>query len=49
MARSKSAARLQPDHKLLFKADWATPAARLAGVRWLVRELAQIAAMRRAA
>jgi transcription-repair coupling factor (superfamily II helicase) len=49
MARSKGAVRLQPDHRLLFKADWSTPAARLAGVRSLVRELAQIAAMRRAA
>jgi transcription-repair coupling factor (superfamily II helicase) len=44
MGRSKGTARLQPDHKLVFKADWATPAARLAGVRWLVRELAEIAA-----
>jgi transcription-repair coupling factor (superfamily II helicase) len=43
MAKSRSAARLQPDHKLLYKADWATPALRLQGVRWLVRELAQIA------
>ncbi|HEY1246403.1 MAG TPA: TRCF domain-containing protein, partial [Hyphomicrobiaceae bacterium] len=49
MARSKGAVRLQPDHRLLYKADWATPAARLAGVRSLVRELAQIAAMRRTA
>jgi transcription-repair coupling factor (superfamily II helicase) len=49
MARSKGSARLQPDHKLVLKADWATPAARLAGVRWLVRELAQIAAQARKA
>jgi transcription-repair coupling factor (superfamily II helicase) len=49
MGRSKGAARLQPDHKLVYKADWATPAARLAGVRWLVRELAEIAVGRKAA
>jgi transcription-repair coupling factor (superfamily II helicase) len=43
VAGSKGAARLQPDHKLVYKADWATPAARLQGVRRLVGELAQIA------
>jgi transcription-repair coupling factor (superfamily II helicase) len=49
MAKSRSFARLQPDHKLVYKADWATPTARLTGVRWLVRELAEIAATRKAA
>ncbi len=49
MSKSKGGARLQTDHKLVFKADWATPAARLAGVRWLVRELAEIATRRKAA
>jgi transcription-repair coupling factor (superfamily II helicase) len=49
VAKSKSAARLQPDHKLVYKAEWATPAARLNGVRALVRELANIAAPRKAA
>jgi transcription-repair coupling factor (superfamily II helicase) len=44
MARSKRAARLQPDHRLVYKADWAAPAARLRGVRRLVRDLAEIAA-----
>jgi transcription-repair coupling factor (superfamily II helicase) len=44
MVRSRGGARLQPDHKLVCKADWATPAARLQGVRRLVRELADIAA-----
>jgi transcription-repair coupling factor (superfamily II helicase) len=44
MGRSKGSVRLQPDHKLVYRADWRTPAARLAGVRWLVRELADIAA-----
>jgi transcription-repair coupling factor (superfamily II helicase) len=48
MAKSRSAARLHPDHKLVYKADWATPAARLQGIRWLVRELAEIAAARKA-
>jgi transcription-repair coupling factor (superfamily II helicase) len=36
--------RLQPDHKLVFKADWDLPEKRLAGVRSLARQLAQIAA-----
>ncbi|MBO0764427.1 MAG: transcription-repair coupling factor [Hyphomicrobiaceae bacterium] len=49
MAKAKGAVRLQPDHRLLYKADWPTPAARLKGVRWLVRELAKIAATRKAA
>jgi transcription-repair coupling factor (superfamily II helicase) len=44
MAKSKGAVRLQPDHKLVYRADWAMPAARLQGVRRLVRELADIAA-----
>ena len=49
MAKSKGSVRLQPDHKLVYKADWATPAARLQGVRRLVRELAEIAAVARKA
>ena len=49
VAKSKNAARLQPDHKLVYKAEWTTPAARLNGVRALVRELAGIAAPRKAA
>jgi len=49
MARSKGSSRLQPDHKLVLKADWPTPAARLQGVRRLVRELAEIAAQARKA
>jgi transcription-repair coupling factor (superfamily II helicase) len=49
MARFKGGAKLQPDHKLVFKADWATPGARLTGVRALVSELAAIAAPRKAA
>jgi transcription-repair coupling factor (superfamily II helicase) len=43
MGKSKGSVRLQPDHKLVFKSDWPTPAERLKGVRWLVRELAGIA------
>ncbi|MGI9382604.1 MAG: transcription-repair coupling factor [Methyloligellaceae bacterium] len=35
--------RLQPDHKLVFKADWGTPEQRLKGARALVRQLAEIA------
>jgi transcription-repair coupling factor (superfamily II helicase) len=49
MARAKGGVRLQPDHKLVFKADWATPQARLAGVRRLVGELAEVAAQARKA
>jgi transcription-repair coupling factor (superfamily II helicase) len=49
MARSKGGVRLQTDHKLVYKADWATPEARLQGVRWLVRELAEVAAAARKA
>ena len=43
MGRSKGSVRLQPDHKLVFKADWDLPEGRLQGVRRLVRELAEIA------
>jgi transcription-repair coupling factor (superfamily II helicase) len=49
MERSKGHVRLQPDHKLVYKAEWGTPAARLQGVRWLVRQLADIAAAARKA
>ena len=35
--------KLQPDHKLVFRADWDLPEARLAGVRELVRQLAEMA------
>jgi transcription-repair coupling factor (superfamily II helicase) len=41
--------RLQPDHKLVYKADWPTPAERLAGVRRLVRQLAEMVATKKAA
>ncbi len=49
MAKSKGSVRLQPDHKLVFKSDWPTPAERLQGVRRLVRELAEIAGSARKA
>ncbi|WP_243644717.1 transcription-repair coupling factor [Varunaivibrio sulfuroxidans] len=35
-------AKLRPDHKLVFKRDWETPADRLKGVRHLARELAAL-------
>jgi transcription-repair coupling factor (superfamily II helicase) len=44
IAKTKGSVRLQSDHKLVFKSDWPTSAERLKGVRWLVRELAEIAA-----
>jgi transcription-repair coupling factor (superfamily II helicase) len=43
MARAKGRVKLQPDHKLVFKADWDQPAARLEGVRALVQQLAEMA------
>jgi transcription-repair coupling factor (superfamily II helicase) len=43
MQKSKGAVKLQPDHRLVFKADWDLPEKRLAGVRKLVQQLAQIA------
>ena len=33
MQKSRGGVRMQPDHKLVFKADWDLPEARLAGVR----------------
>ncbi len=38
-----AAVKLQPDHKLVFKADWEDGVERLRGTRALVRELAEIA------
>ena len=40
---------MQPDHKLVFRADWDLPEKRLKGVRALVRQLAEIAAAARKA
>jgi transcription-repair coupling factor (superfamily II helicase) len=44
MQKSKGTVKLQPDQKLVFKADWDLPEKRLQGVRSLVQRLAQIAA-----
>jgi transcription-repair coupling factor (superfamily II helicase) len=44
MAGAEGRVRLQPDHKLVYKADWEKPDARLKGVRALVRQLADTAA-----
>jgi transcription-repair coupling factor (superfamily II helicase) len=43
MQKSRGGVRMQSDHKLVFKADWDLPEERLAGVRGLVRQLADIA------
>ena len=43
MQKSRGGIRMQPDHKLVFKADWDLPEIRLKGVRTLVRQLAEIA------
>ena len=39
LQKCKGAAKLQTDHKLVFKADWDLPEARLKGVRALVAQL----------
>jgi transcription-repair coupling factor (superfamily II helicase) len=49
MQKSRGGVKLQPDHKLVFRADWDLPETRLAGVRALVRQLAEIAAGKKAA
>jgi transcription-repair coupling factor (superfamily II helicase) len=49
MQRSRGGVRMQPDHKLVFKADWDLPETRLKGVRALVAQLADIAAAARKA
>jgi transcription-repair coupling factor (superfamily II helicase) len=49
IAKSKGGVRVQPDHKLVFKADWDLPEKRLRGVRALVQQLAEIAAAPRKA
>jgi len=49
MQKSRGGVRMQPDHKLVFKADWDLPEARLKGVRALVRQLAEIAGAKKAA
>ncbi len=41
---SRGLAKLQPDHKLIFKGDWDQPEARFKGVRGFVSALAEIAA-----
>jgi transcription-repair coupling factor (superfamily II helicase) len=46
---SRGNAKLQTDHRLLFKADWDLPEQRLKGVRALVRQLAEIAGAARKA
>ena len=35
--------KLQPDHRLIYYADWETPEERLAGARVLLRRLVEIA------
>ena len=41
---SRGLAKLQPDHKLIFKGDWDQPQVRFKGVRGLVSALAELAA-----
>jgi transcription-repair coupling factor (superfamily II helicase) len=44
MQKSGNRVKLQPDHKLVYRADWPLPEDRLRGVRTLVRQLADVAA-----
>ena len=44
IAASKGLLKPQPDHKLVFKADWATPEARIKGVRLLIAQFAALVA-----
>jgi transcription-repair coupling factor (superfamily II helicase) len=46
---SRGQAKMQPDHKLVFRGDWDLPEKRVKGVRGLVDELADIAAKGRKA
>ena len=41
---SRGLAKLQPDHKMIFKGDWDQPQVRFKGVRGLVSALAELAA-----
>ncbi len=43
IAAKNSSFKLQPDHKLVFRAEWDEEEARLSGVRTLVKELAALA------
>jgi transcription-repair coupling factor (superfamily II helicase) len=47
--KARGRMKLQPDHKLVFKADWDLPETRVKGVRGLVLELAEMAARGRQA
>src|SRR6266511_3811976 len=49
MQKSTGRVKLQPDHKLVFRADWPQPEDRLRGVRALVRQLAEVAGAARKA
>jgi transcription-repair coupling factor (superfamily II helicase) len=49
MQKARGRIKLQPDHRIVFKADWDLPEVRLKGVRALAVELAKIAAAARKA
>ncbi len=49
MQKSRGNAKVQPDHKIVFKGDWDLPEKRLKGVRTLTTELAAIASKGRKA
>ena len=44
IGRQGSSAKIQPDHKMVFTADWEKDSARMTGVRGVVQELAKLAA-----
>jgi transcription-repair coupling factor (superfamily II helicase) len=43
LVTSRGRAKLQPDHKLVYRGEWDQPEVRFKGVRALVTELAEIA------
>ena len=43
IGRQGSSAKIQPDHKMVFTADWEKDSARMEGVRSVVQELAKLA------
>ena len=47
--QEKGAAKLRPDHKLVFSREWGQQAQRIAGLQKLVQSLAEAAAPKQAA
>ncbi|MEM7749392.1 MAG: hypothetical protein AAF346_14165, partial [Pseudomonadota bacterium] len=43
IGRQGASAKIQPDHKMVFTAEWEKDEARMSGVRGIVQELAKLA------